>query len=300
MDNLYDLCCTKLVGGGSAAKPRASTGGGGKKKGTTKKVKIDEDANLLLGIGGGTKRRRSFDEDEYVPRPSTSRSTRSSPSADDSAPPRKKKKVEKKLPVMVPVLKVPPKVFPTEIFDNKDVDPSTPEELNTMYTPDGPVPVVGNTANMKEQKYQPRPKPPPLSPKVTHFFACVVCGVDNGEDRIACKRCPRLYHKTCLETEVGAETSSDDDEKKECKRCEKDKTLDEEEMKKVDNELTPFEERKKVMDAFEKYKDCASNAFMTMILGQLLQILKQLKWHDYGDIFCEPGKRSVVCLMFGR
>lgn len=315
MDNLFDLCSLKLAN--DRSKLKASSGGGNstKKKGSSKKVKIDENANELLGegaaAGGGSKRGRPNDDedDAYVPRPSTSRSTRSSPSsmADDASPdgrPKKKKKVEKVSAAPVHVLKVNPKAFPLEMYNGKDLDPSKPEDLNTIFTPDGCFPAGGDGSKTNEQKYQ------DFIPIVqeSHFFQCAICGLDSGEERICCKKCPRSYHKKCFEDSCasGASSSGVDDpssdgggatqKKRSCQRCRDDQEIGPgEEIDSGAATMDKTAEYKKVEKAFEKYKGGASSyTFVSMMLGELLQIMGKLKAYDYGDIFGEPGERDVV------
>jgi len=281
MENLYDLCSTKL-------KVVCDKTGNAKKKGSGRKVRI-EDSSPAAAVTGG-KRGRSDEEggSAQLPRQSTSRSTRSSPPTedtnDDTASRRKKRKTSEPA-VPVPVLKVPPSDFPKEMYGTKDLDPSAPEDMNTVFTPDGSFPVGSPNAfpvDSSKQKYQEKIK---MKATEGNFFQCAVCNRENGDEFICCKKCPRAYHKKCFEDFALPSSdnvcSSGARQRRECKRCEWDCQIRPEEdivsgQMKVD---------KKILSAYGKYK---GHGYMSMMIGELLQILEKLKRYDYGEIFATP------------
>ena len=298
MDNLYDLCSAKNLRAGllSPTEPRKAAPASGnmkkKKKGSSKR-KFEAEGDDYLE----TKRGRSFDEDGYIPRLSTSRS-RSDAMLEEL--PKKKRKLEIVAPK--PVLKVPPAEFPKEMFNGKDLDPSTPDDLNQVFTPDGFFPADDDAAAaVLKQKYQDRIFPEVLD---GNFFACAVCGMEVVE-RICCKKCPRAYHKECFdkmyasEADASEQTDGGDAEgpqKRACKRCDGDLKISPEED--VDTGFAasePNEDKDKIENAYSKYRDGNSSyTFMSLILYELLQILAKLKSYDYGFIFANPGKFVFV------
>jgi len=320
MDNLYDLCSNKLKGDRDtkpkAASSRASSGGDGtggasSKKKSSKKVKIDVNATLLdvaaRGLtGGGSKRGRSSDagdnEDTYIPRQSTSRSTRSSPIEpplpSTSSGPKKKRKFEPA--AFVPVLKIPPSEFPKEMYITEDLDPSGPDDLNQIFTPDGSFQVDDTQGGSKKQKkYQ---NVIEIAAE-GHFFQCAVCGMDNGDERICCKKCPRSYHKKCFEDQCSAEVASgggggakdsssgEPQKKRECKRCEYDQQIRKGEE--IDSGVPATD--KKIQKAYDQYREKSKCwAYTCMILSEILRVLKKLNSYDYGDIFASPVDTQLV------
>jgi len=298
MDNMFELCSSKLKGD-RESKLKASSGASAsnnKKKGSSKKVTIEDGSLAETAGGGGMKRGRSDEEDYagYVPRQSTSRSTRSSPPMADEPSdtrPKKKKKLEPAVPV--PVLKVPPSEFPKEMYGAQDLDPSVLDDLNKVFTPDGSFPVEdANTVGLqvKKQKYQQK-----LEMAVDgNFYQCAVCNKDNGDETfICCKKCPRSYHKECFEDSCNSgdsESANDSGVKRECKRCEWDDTIRPEEditsgVMKVD---------KKILKAYAKYKGTESHTFMSIMICELLQILGKLTIYDYGHIFSYPVDTASI------
>lgn len=286
MDDLYNLCSAKLKGG----QVRAAGGGDAKKK-SGKKAKV-EDESLVAPVPVGTQRGGGSDNGSDPTGASRKRSTRSSPSADEPSRPRKKHKTADTA-VPVHVLKVPPSEFPKEMFGAKDLDPSAPEDLVTVFTPDGHFPVDSSgafPADLSQQKYQAKidPKPPE-----GNFFHCVLCQRDSGDEFICCKQCPRAFHKKCFEKQnaqvkaVGGDEDGGDRPRRECRQCE------------WDCQIRPSEDiaggsmkvDKKLQSAYGKYKDTApSFTFMAIMMGTILQILEKLKQYDYGAIFADPGE----------
>jgi len=274
MKNLYELCSAKNLTKGSLVptKPRGS--------GNTKKK--------------GTKRGRSVDNEEaggYKPRLSISRSK----SLDmDDQPQTKKKKVNE----LKPVKKILPSEFPQEMFEGKDLDPSTPEDMNGIYTPDGHFPAEGDdeTSPLVEgDQYQKRI---PI-PADGNFYLCAVCGLE-VEERVCCKKCPRSYHKKCLEkSQLAASTSNDtsaeaSEKKMACKRCEDDLQVypDEDINAGVNN--IPNDEKEKVQKAYKEWGEEGSFTFNSLILCELLQILSKLSEYDYGELFIAPVDTNMI------
>ncbi|KAL7535634.1 hypothetical protein ACHAXR_006622 [Thalassiosira sp. AJA248-18] len=287
MNNLFDLCSSKLKGDRDT-KPKEK-----KEKKAPKNVKIEDAAEggavPVDGGGGGKKqkKRRRSNEDEaasFGPRQSINRSTRSSPSMmnDPDARPKKKKKFEPAVPK--PVLKVPPSEFPTEMFDGKDLDPSTPDDWNKVFTPDGSFP-VDTTNRGSKQKYQDKI----AIPSEEYFYPCAVCGNEDGDERILCKKCPRSYHKKCLEAS-SANDSGGPPKKMECKRCEWDLMV----RKEDDIVLGPPMVDKKIQKAYAKYDTSSSYTFNGIVLGHTLLILEKLKEYEYGWLFAAPVDIALV------
>lgn len=272
MDGLYDLCSSKLAGEKNKSKPPSST-----KKGGSAKKKSDGE--------GGTKRRRSEEgESEFGPRQSISRSTRSSPLLDESdARSKKKQRLSISAPGK-PVLKVRPQDFPKEMFVAKDLDPSTPEDMNTIFTPDGIFPVEPNQASGlqgTEQKYQD-------TIEISHdleknWSQCAICNGEIGEERICCLQCPRAYDKKCFDqlTAKDAELQG-----RGCRRC-----VDDLMVKPEEDIETSMVADDKIVKAFDKAKyNTSSYTFSGIVLSQLLHILDKLLAYDYGFIFAYPGE----------
>ena len=295
MDDLLEMCCSKQKYDKSSSSPMLSSGTKKKKKkAAVRKVKIDDDDDDLFdgpspSSRGGLKRGRSYDDDfdagEYVPRQSTSRSTRSSPSMTDEADarPKKKRKVEPAKPA-VSVLKVPPSAFPKELYEGKNMDPSTEEDLNRVFTPQGSFPLDAAKKG-KEQKYQDRAE----FVVEGHFYNCAACLQDMAPDapeRCCCRKCPRAYHEKCFEESSSSAGADDTGHKqRECKRCE------------LDKQITPVEATektvvasKKIQEAYAQYKGVASHAFSGNVLSDILQILEKLTAYDYGHVFADPGE----------
>jgi hypothetical protein len=276
---------------------------------TSSSKKTCEAMPLSAGGGGGgdggigSKRSRSPDNDGADRlRLSTSRSMRSSPSAVDEKP-SKRRRAEKIANPRAGVLKVPPSAFPREIYLGKDVDPSTPDDLMKIFTPDGsfsvddPVCPSGSIGDVAAQAYQDMI---PFNPEILfpNFIACATCGLEDGYERIACMKCPRSYHAKCFEGSclpvIANDPSSGDQDthkKRECVRCESDQLVRPEEDISTGREaMSKTPEKKKIDKAYSKYKnDAKSYRFMSMILWELLQILEKLKSYDYGEIFAVPG-----------
>ncbi len=336
MDGLYELCSEKLkddretkpkssspagVGGGNGGVVKKKHGK--KKKGSDTKARIDEDSGHAArstrpaagggggGDGGrGSKRSRSPDNDGAGrPRLLTSRSTRSSPSATDhdssavDEKPQKRRRTEMTANPRTGVLKVPPSAFPREVYLGKDVDPSTPDDLTKVFTPDGsfsvddPACPIGSIGAIAAQTYQDMiPSPEALC---TNFLACAVCGLGNEDERIACIKCPRSYHVKCFEDSclpaIADDPSSRDQDRqkmKECVRCEYDQVVrPEEEISTALKAMNKSPEMRKIDKAYGKYKAVArSYSYMSLVLWELLQILEKLKSYEYGEIFAVPGQ----------
>jgi len=303
MDDLFTLCSSKLAGGGgggggsSRKKGSSKKEGSGKKEGSTKKVMIDESASATLAAGGagakggGSAKRSRLeaegkDEDPLQP---SSRSMRSSPSAKEvssasatasaSEPrPKKKRKAEKQAPP-VQVLKVRPSEFPKEMHGTMDLDPSSPGDLNQVFTPDGSFPVDSTAAQRvggeeeQKKKYQ---NYIPVPAADGNFFKCSICKKEKGDEWVACMKCPRSYHKKCLGGVGGSQ----------CKSCEDDQQILPKEE--IDGGVTSI--NKKIQKAYAKYRDSknTSHTYSIMILSELLQILRKLLEYEYGGIFAEP------------
>jgi hypothetical protein len=344
MDELYELCSEKLKGD-LETKPKSSPPSGAgdgnrgvvkkklekkkKKKGSGTKARIDEGSGQAArstspaagggGDGGkGSKRSRSPDNDGADrPRLSTSRSMRSSPSATDNdssavdEKPSKRRRAEKIANPRTGVLKVPPSAFPREIYLGKDVDPSTPDDLMKIFTPDGSFSVddtvcpSGSIGGVAAQAYQDMI---PFNPEIMfpNFIACATCGLEDEYERIACMKCPRSYHAKCFEGSclpvIANDPSSGDQDthkKRECVRCESDQLVrPEEDISTGLEAMSKTPEKKKIDKAYSKYKDNAkSYSFMSMILWELLQILEKLKSYDYGEIFAVPGVFLIVSFL---
>lgn len=308
MDNVFELCSFKLKNDVNVtAKPSSSSSASGaqrsnKDKGSSKKVKIEQTKENKLD-GKKIKRRRSsgsvthndddVDDAAEVPRKISSRSMRSSPSSDAVVDerPHKKRKFEKSSAV-VSVLKVPPSAFPKEMCRGKDLDPSTPEDMNMVFSPDGVIPM--NESAMPSlgcsQKYQ--DLIPPYVAE-SHFYHCIECGKYDGTI-VLCKECPRAYHEKCLgkskqsspavEDSGGSDVATVSSElpvrhlTSPCHRCECDRrAIDSEEE---ENPETKINESK-----------CVTN--IGMILEELHQILKKLIDYDYGFVFADPGEKTM-------
>jgi len=194
--------------------------------------------------------------------------------------------------------KVLPTDFPQEMFNGQDLDPSTPDDINRIYTPDGHFPAEGDDATMPVpggDQYQER-IPIPVD---GNFYLCAICGLE-VEERICCKVCPRSYHKKCLEkaqlalsaiSNTAAETS---EKKMTCKHCKDDLQvhLDEDINAGVNN--IPNDEKENIQNAYEKYKEEGSFPFNTIILCELLQILSKLSEYDYGELFIAPVDTGII------
>ena len=337
MDELYELCSEKLKDDRDTKPKSSSPAGAGdgnrgvvkkklekkKKKGLGTKARIDEGSGQAAkgtwpaagggggGDGGiGSKRSRSPDNDGADrSRLSTSRSMRSSPSATDNdsfavdEKFSKRRRAEKIANPRIGVLKVPPSAFPREVYLGKDADPSTPDDLMKVFTPDGSFSVSdlvcpsGSIGGVAAQTYQDMI---PINPEILfpNFIACATCGLDDEYERIACMKCPRSYHAKCFEGSclpaiANAPSSGDQytQKKRECVRCEYDQLVRPEEHISTDLEaMSKTPEKKKIDKAYSKYKaEAQSYSFMSMILWELLQILEKLKSYDYGEIFAVPG-----------
>jgi hypothetical protein len=306
MDNLHELCSAelKLFAGGSA--------GIVKKKNETKKKKVSR-PKIEADDWGPPKNRRSFGsydgDGTDSPRHSTFRSMRSSPSMDESdrgRPTKKKKVLEGKK-----VLKIPPAAFPRELATGcKNLDPSTPQDLNTIFTPDGSFLADDDDIAMAI-KYQDLI---PYNPDIeSNFFVCAVCGLEDEDERVACKNCPRSYHCKCIDESCFFSTKTkiesiaevdaiidtdaiDETKKRECKRCELDTMiLPEEDIPSGMDAVNNTEEKKKIEMAYNKYKDVSNSYnFSSLILVELWQILNKLIAYDYGDIFSDPVDIDLV------
>lgn len=303
MDGLHELCSAELkLFGGSAGIFK-------KKNETKKKVSIPK---IEADDWGPPKSRRSFgsyDDGDGTdsPRHPNFRSTRSSPSMDDSdgRPSKKKKVLEGKK-----VLKIPPAAFPTELATGcKNLDPSTPQDLNTIFTPDGSF-LADNEDIAMTIKYQVLI---PYNPDIeSNFFVCAVCGLENEDERVPCKNCPRSYHCKCIDESCFSPTkknesiaevdviinddSNHETKKRGCKRCELDTMiLPEEDIVSGMDAVNNTEEKKKIDMVYNKYKDVSNSYnFASLILVELWQILEKLIAYDYGDIFSDPGSSFTV------
>lgn len=299
MDNLYDLCSFKLRHDVNvSAIPSTSSASGtqrsNKSKGSSKKTK-SEQKKESKGEGKNAKRRHSSESvvsadfaDDDGQRKTSSRSMRSSPSSDavfDERPP-KKRKLENPT-AFVSVLKVPPSAFPKEMCCGEDLDPSTPEDIEKIFLPDGALlnefvaPLLGTS-----QKYQAL-IPPFMSE--SHFFQCAECSLADGE-LVVCKTCPRAYHKKCLA--ISSESFVDDNDggdattslsgilyrhlKCPCHRCECDQKV-------LDSETEPPETNR---TESQNYRSVGT------ILCELQHILNKLIEYDFGLIFATPGELS--------
>ena len=271
--------------------------------------------------GGRAKRHRAEDEDPVRPPPL--RSTQSSlsvmqdESADVAPPPKKKARQDEpagvvpppkkkarqdesadgaqpltesaRLALPEPVLKVSPSEFPKEMSGDEDVDPSTPEDLNTVFTPDGFYPADDARKSNIVQKYQTYREILPAGTN-SNFPACAICeqnSADNG--LVFCIKCPRAYHKKCFETFLRAEEKCveiESSQKGTCIWCEWDTTIRPGE----DITTTPGDKRElPVQEAYAKYHDSEGYKYMCMMISHLLQILERLTKYTFGDIFSHPG-----------
>lgn len=294
MDNLFELCSAKNLRPGTLEPTNSpDRAANSKKKGSSKKKGNPDGGGSKHG---GTKRGRSFDEDGnasggYVPRLSTSRSREGPEFGFDEAP-KKKRKLDPVAP-RKHVLKILPLELPNEMLGGQITNPVTsPEDLATIFTPDGffPAPDDDSTAAVDSPKYQDR-----IELIVEgNFFLCAVCGQEL-KDRVCCKKCPRTYHKKCLEETFGSNA---------CKNCEYDQQIrpnDEVHVGVVEIGKSPGKENEKIQNAFAKHKEgTPSFHFMSMILVELLQILQKLTLYDYGDIFSCPGKCSCFASVMMR
>lgn len=191
--------------------------------------------------------------------------------------------------------KVLPTDFPQEMFNGQDLDPSTPDDMNRIYTPDGHFPAnEGDDATTPVtgvDQYQER-IPIPVD---GNFYFCAICGLEVGE-RICCKICPRSYHKKCLEkSQLASEsaisnTAVETSEKKmTCKRCEDDLQVHPDEDNAGVNNIP-----EEVQIVYEKYKEEGSFTFNIIILCELLQILSKLSIYDYGELFSAPVDTNII------
>ena len=298
MDNLYDLCSFKLRHDVNVlAMPSTSSASGtqrsNKSKGSSKKTK-SEQKKESKGEGKNAKRRHSSESvvsadfaDDDGQRKTSSRSMRSSPSSDavfDERPP-KKRKFENPT-TFVSVLKVPPSAFPKEMCCGEDLDPSTSEDMDRIFLPDGAFP--GNESVIPllgtSQKYQDL-IPPFISE--SHFYECAECSQVDGE-LVVCKTCPRAYHKKCLaisspssvDDSVGDDATSSSPGilyrhlKCPCKRCECDQKVLDSETELPETNTTES----------QNYRSVGT------ILCELQHILNKLIDYDFGAIFATPGE----------
>lgn len=327
MEGLHELCSAELKTNKKSF-PGGGGGGGGvssgigekknqkkKKQGLSGKVVSDQD-------WGPPKKNRSFGSHDGDgtdrPRQSTSRSTRSSPSMADydssgaaDEKPSKKRKVEKIAGPLL-VLKVPPAAFPKELDGGKDLDPSTPKDLTTIFTPDGVFSVDDPVSSgcrsgviSFAQKYQDMIPYHPATE--THFTTCATCRSECGDDRVACKLCPRSYHCKCIDQScrpINANDSACESEeivmiehkngetmKRGCQRCELDTViLPEEVILSGMDALNKTPEKLMIEKSYHQYKDVSKSYVCTsLILVELLLILNKLMAFDYGEIFAAPG-----------
>jgi hypothetical protein len=209
------------------------------------------------------------------------------------------------------VLKIPPAAFPRELATGcKNLDPSTPQDLNTIFTPNGSF-LANDDDIALTIKYQDLI---PYNPDIeSNFLVCAVCGLEDEDERVACKNCPRSYHwkcidescfsftKTIIESIAKVDVIIDNDainetKKRECKRCKLDTMiLPEEDIPSSMDAVNNTEEKKKIELAYNKYKDWSkSYNFSSLILVVLWQILKKLRVYDYGDIFLDPVDIELV------
>ena len=228
------------------------------------------------------KRRRSDEGDESTPRPSSaSRSSRSSPiHLQDGKPPKKQRKIELIGPV--PVLKVHPSEFPVELFGLTDSDPSDPEDMTKIFTPEGAFdaedssspgfPLVWKAAS----KYQDI-----IEVKIEKsFMHCALCDEEGSDERICCINCPRAFHTKCFQQSTSSVTSL------ECKRCAHDR-----EILPEDEILESIAVNEKIIAAYSHLANTPNYIFCGVMLSQIMDILEKLKSYDYGWVFAEPGKK---------
>jgi hypothetical protein len=173
-----------------------------------------------------------------------------------------------------------------------------------VYTPNGsfsmddPVGLSGSIRGITVQTYQ--DKIPFNQEEIApNFIACAICGLEDGDERIVCVKCPRSYHvkcfgDSCLPSTANDSSLVDEDtpKKKECKRCEYDQLVRPDEDISIGiEELSMTQTKKKIDKAYGRYKAGAqSYSFTSLILWELTQILEKLKSYEYGHIFQEPGE----------
>ena len=226
------------------------------------------------------KKRRRSDEGDGTPRPSpSSRSSRSSPILlDDVKPPPKKQRKTEPI-IYVPVPKVHPSEFPTELLGLSDVDPSDPSDMAKIFTPEGAYEADDSSPGISlpaaASKYQDI-----IEMQIEKHFTqnCARCIEEGTEDRICCSNCPRSYHTKCFEQ----------GEDRVCKRCGTDKEILQE-----DEILESLSVDEKINSAYSHLSQSSNFTLCGILLSQIKDILEKLKGYDYGWVFAEPGKVNV-------
>jgi hypothetical protein len=136
-----------------------------------------------------------------------------------------------------------------------------------------------------------------------NFIACAICGLEDGEERIVCVKCPRSFHVKCfgnsglpVATNESSLVDEDTPQKRECKSCEYDQLVrPDEDISSGIEEFSKSQAKRKIDKAYDRYKAGAqSYSFTSLILWELTQIVERLKSYEYGKIFSEPGEQKII------
>ena len=127
---------------------------------------------------------------------------------------------------------------------------------------------------------------------------CIVCF--EGGNIVCCSTCPRAYHPKCLAKDgsaygggmattggaVNIDLMPDDWQ---CNRCKRDIVVSQAE------EISNYAfGNKKIRSAYVEFKDCSDYNSCCTLLSNILDILAKLQSYDYGFVFSEPGKLSII------
>mmetsp|Transcript_26003 Transcript_26003/g.54463 ORF Transcript_26003/g.54463 Transcript_26003/m.54463 type:complete len:1204 (-) Transcript_26003:93-3704(-) len=178
------------------------------------------------------------------------------------------------------VKKVRPTEFPKELHGSHDMDPSEPDDYIKVFTPEGSFIAESGRNTVNEESYQ---KVITIkSPRnFNHCFACITD--DNAENLVFCSKCPRAFHRRCLNADGCSDDVTNLPHNWECQRCHRDK-----QVLPTEESLDQLTVLSVIEKAFSNMEKDSYFKFGTILLSNIYQILNQLKKHDHGILFLSP------------
>ena len=192
-----------------------------------------------------------------------------------------------------PVPKLLPALFPTETCGGQDLDPTFPEDVNRVFTPEGSYEIAPEerAALLDRNAYQREI----VAREHTHFSAgCAACGSavpDDDAGAVRCPTCPRSYHPGCLV--ASRRPPSDAGRSQSCARCDRDSAVGPEEdiTRTADDDVDG-----RIAKAFGGYAGEADHGTVCRMLSDALAIVERLIVYNFGYIFSVEGGCPFVAV----